>query len=125
MDALQCRTQRQRQMIAQPIGQQFSLIETALALSRGMKRNGNDRVELAFAKPFVIERPHQPARDQMAQMDLAPVFEIENDVSNNAACAISRNRGFEIQSAMRAVSAGKCGRDRAVEWQNRSRRTAA
>src|SRR6266446_1942763 len=92
-----------------------------------MKRNGNDRVETAFAESLIVERGDQPARDQMTKMDLAAVFKIENDVANNAAAAVGRDGGIEMERAMRAVSAGKRGCDctvkrlgtsRAKRWHN-------
>jgi len=96
-------------MRTQPFCQQRSLIKPALALFRRMQWNGHDRIETAFAKTFVVERGHQPARDQMAKMNLASVFKIENDVANDAAASVSRNRGIEMEDAMGAVGAGKGG----------------
>src|SRR6266403_2167551 len=96
-------------MRTQPFCQQRSLIKPALALFRRMQRNGHDRIETAFAKTFVVERGHQPARDQMAKMNLASVFKIENDVANDSAASVSRNRGIEMEDAMGAVGAGKGG----------------
>jgi len=80
-----------------------------------MKRNGNDRVETAFAESLIVERGDQPARDQMTKMDLAAVFKIENDVANNAAAAVGRDGGIEMERAMRAVGAGKRGCDCTVK----------
>src|SRR5207253_4206909 len=74
-----------------------------------LQRNGNNRIETAFAKTFVVERVHQPARDQIAKMNLASVFKIENDVANDSAASVSRNRGVEMQEAMGAVGEGKEG----------------
>src|SRR5436190_23440932 len=96
-------------MRTQPFCQQRSLIKPALALFRRMQRNGHDRIETAFTKTFVVERGHQPARDQMAKMNLASVFKIENDVSDDAAASVSRNRRIEMEDAMGAVGAGKGG----------------
>src|SRR5882724_2332583 len=96
-------------MRTQPFCQQRSLIKPALALFRRMQRNGHDRIETAFAKTFVVEGGHQPARDQMAKMNLACVFKIENDVANDSAVSVSRNRGIEMEDAMGAVGAGKGG----------------
>jgi hypothetical protein len=91
------------------------LIKTALALPRRMKRNGNHRVETAFAESLIVERGDQPARDQMTKMDLAAVFKIENDVANNAAAAVGRDGGIEMERTMRAVGAGKRGCDCTVK----------
>src|SRR5437879_12532127 len=74
-----------------------------------MKWNGNDRVETAFAESLIVERGDQPARDQMTKMDLAAVFKTENDVANNAAAAVGRDGGTEMERAMRAVGAGEGG----------------
>src|SRR5947208_2526832 len=63
-------------MPAQPFRQQRRLIKPALALFGRMQRNGDNRIETAFAKTFVVERGHQPARDEMAKMNLASVFKI-------------------------------------------------
>ena len=54
-----------------------------------MKRHRNNRVEMAFAKTLVIEGRDQPTRDEIAKMDLAAVFKIENDVANDPAAAKS------------------------------------
>src|SRR2546430_13648882 len=97
MDSLQRRTQRTGQVRAQPFGEQPGLIEPALTLPCRMERNGNDRVESALTKTLVIERRHQPARDQMPKIDLSAVFKIENDVANNPAAAKSRNRSVEME----------------------------
>src|SRR5207237_3713232 len=102
-------------MRAQPLGEQRSLIETALALFRGMERNGDDRVEAALAEPLVVERCHQPACDQMTEMDLPAVFKIEHDVPNYSTTAVSRNGGVEMEKTMSAVSAGKGAGDCAIE----------
>src|ERR1700730_18506214 len=102
-------------MRAQPFREQGGLIETALPLPRRMQRHWDNRVELAFAKTFVIECRDQPARDQMSKMNLAAVFKIEDHVANNSATAISRNRGLEVKCAMRAVGAVEGGRDRSIE----------
>src|SRR5260370_27585542 len=79
-----------------------------------MKRNGNDRVETAFAESLIVERGDQPARDQMTKMDLAAVFKIKNDAANNAAAAVGRDGGIEMESAMSAVGAGKRASDSTV-----------
>src|SRR5213082_3155450 len=115
MNALQHRAKRQRHVPAQPFRQQRRLVKPALALFRRMQRNGNDRIETAFAKTFVVERGHQPARDQMAKMNLASVFKIENDVANDSAASESRNRGVEMEDAMGAVGAGKGGGNCAIK----------
>src|SRR5207244_10465538 len=109
-NALQHWAQRQRHMPAQPFRQQRRLIKPALALFRRMQRNGNNRIETAFAKTFVVERGHQPARDQMAKMNLASVFKIENDVANDSAASVSRNRGVERSEERRVGQEGRCRR---------------
>src|ERR1700693_3177205 len=80
-----------------------------------MERNWNDRIETALAETFVVECGHEPPRYQMAKMDLAAVLKIEHDVANDSAAAVSGNRGVEIEGAMGAVGAGKCGRDCAIK----------
>src|SRR5260370_9187417 len=102
-------------MPAQPFRQQRRLVKPALALFRRMQRDGNDRIETACAKELVVERGYQPARDQMAKMNLASVFKIENHVANDAAASVSRNRGVEMEDEMGAVGAGKGGGDCAVK----------
>src|SRR5260370_22249145 len=102
-------------MPAHPFREQRRLVKPPLALFRRMQRNGNDRIETAFAKTLVVERGHQPARDQMAKMNLASVFKIENDVANDSAASVSRNRGVEIEDAMGAVGAGEDGANSAIK----------
>ena len=91
------------------------MIEPALALFRRMERDGNDGIETAFAKTFVIERGHQPARDQMAKMNLATVFEIENHVADDPAASVSGNRRVEMKDPMGAIGTGKHRRNCAVK----------
>src|SRR5438874_8897644 len=76
-----------------------------------MQWNGNDRIETAFAKTLVVERGHQPARDQVAKMDLAPVFKIENHMANDSAASVSGNGGVEMEGAMGAVGARESSGD--------------
>src|ERR1700724_2777331 len=91
------------------------LIKTALALSRRMQRNWNNRVEAAVAQSRIIQGGDKPAPDQMTKMNMLAVFKIENDVARDAAAAIGRDRCIKVDDTMRTVRAGKCGRDRAVE----------
>src|SRR5205085_6083800 len=109
------RANQHRNLPTQPYRHQRRLVKPALALFRRMQRNGNDRIETAFAKTLVVERGHQPARDQMAKMNLASVFKIENDVANDSAASVSRNRGVEMEDAMGAVGAGKDGGNCAIK----------
>src|SRR5215471_11316548 len=81
-----------------------------------MERNGNDRVEMAFAQALVVERRNESARNEMAQMNLSAVFEIEDNVPNDSAAAIDRNSGVEIERAMRAIGAGERLCDCAIKW---------
>src|SRR5205807_8738686 len=96
-----------REMGAYPIGKQPSLMEPALAWARGMRRHGNDRVETAFANTCVVERSNEPARDEMAEMNLFSVCEIETHVPNDPASAIGRDCGLEVKVSMRAIGAGE------------------
>src|SRR5438132_394997 len=101
--------------MAQPFCKQSGLVESTLTLARGMKRNRNDRIEMAFTNALIVERRHEPARDQMAKINLLSVFKIKNHVSNNSASAISRDGSLEIKFAMSAVGARELSCDRAVE----------
>ncbi len=79
------------------------MIKPALAPFRRMERDGNDRVEAVFAKTLVVECGYQPPSDQMAQMNLATVFKIEDYVANDSTASVSRNRSVEMKSTMGAV----------------------
>jgi hypothetical protein len=112
---LQHRTNWDPQMWTDSLGKQSRLIETALPLPRRMQRDGNNRVELALAQSGITQRGHEPLSNQMPKMDLLAVFEIENDVTRDAATPIGRDSGVEVKFAMGAVGAGKRCSDRAVE----------
>src|ERR1700682_6473428 len=51
----------------------------------------------------------------MSEMELAAVFEIEDDAANNPAAAIGGDGGVKVQGAVRAVGASKCSADCAGE----------
>ena len=65
------------------------LIEPALPLARGMKRNRDDQVESAFAKSFIIQRGDEPTRDQVTKVNLPAVLEIQDNLANDPALAIT------------------------------------
>ena len=78
---------------AQELREQLGLIETALAFPRGVQRDRNDKVEPATAQARIVERFDQPIGDGMAQMNLMPVLEVEQDLAHHAAAAIGRDGG--------------------------------
>src|SRR6202140_4236283 len=51
----------------------------------------------------------------MSEMELAAVFEIEDDAANNPAAAIGGDGGVKVQGAVGAVGASKCSADCAGE----------
>jgi hypothetical protein len=63
-----------------------------------MQRNGSNRVEMAFAEPVVIQCRRQPARNQMPKKNLAAVFSIKNDVTNDPARAIAGDGRFDAKA---------------------------
>src|SRR5207248_5513611 len=114
-DSLQYRTNGDPQIRTDSLGKQSCLVETALPLPRRVQGDGHDRVELALMQPGIIQRGLEPLSNQMPKMNLFAVFEIENDVTRYAATSIRRDSGVKVKSAMRAVGAGKCCRDRTIE----------
>jgi hypothetical protein len=51
----------------------------------------------------------------MSQVNLASIFKLVNDLSDDAAPAVCGHRCVEINRPMRTVGAGKRDRDRALE----------
>jgi hypothetical protein len=97
---LQHRSHRNSEARRKALGKQSGLIETAFALFCRVQRNRNDRIERALAQSRIIERGDEPARDQMAKMNLPAVLEIENHMTRDAAASIGGDSGLEIKNAM-------------------------
>ena len=114
-NALEDWPDRNAEMPVESLGEKCGLIETALALPRRMQRNGNDGIETALVQSGIIESGNKPTRDKMPEMNLFSVFEIQNHVARDSAAAISGDRSVKVEKAMRAVGAGECGSDRAIE----------
>ena len=72
-----------------------------------MKWDWNNEIEMPRAQARIIHRFPQPFRDGMPQLQLAIVFELQNDKTNDPAAAISGYGGIESQRSIRAVSTGK------------------
>ncbi len=80
-----------------------------------MERNRNDQVEAPVAQARIVHRFAQPFREGMTKMALPAVLEVVDEFAHEAAAAISRHGGIEMQGAMFAVGAAKRLRDRAKE----------
>jgi len=81
-----------------------------------MKWNGNDAVEISAAQTPIAHRFLQPFRHGMSQMQLAIIFELQNDKTNHAAAAISGDGGIEGEGAMCAIGTVKLAVDRSWKW---------
>src|SRR2546428_13458562 len=81
-----------------------------------MQRDWNQKIESAFAEPFIVESREEPARHQMAQMHLPAVFEIEDHPPNNPAAAIGGDRRIEVDRAVGAIRTSERPLDCAGKW---------
>src|SRR4051794_31733766 len=106
-DALEDGSQRDCRRRREPFGEERGLVEAALAFPRRMKRDRNDEVEVSAAQPQIVETFAKPSRDRMAEMALLPVFELMQNVANEAPAAIGGHRAIEMESAMFAIGAAK------------------
>jgi hypothetical protein len=66
-------------------------------------------------QPFVIQRSTEPARYEMAQLNLPPVFKFMNDVTDDPTTAVCGHCGFEMKCAMSTVRTRERARDRTFE----------
>src|SRR4029077_10109893 len=83
------------------------LIEVAFSFASRMQRHWNDNVKTMAPKPGIIEGCAEPACHQMAQIDLAAVFKIVNNLAGDPAAAIGGGRGVKMNWAMGAVRTRK------------------
>src|SRR5260370_39841599 len=72
-----------------------------------MKRHWNDNVKSVAVQPRIIEACTEPPCQQMAQIDLAAVFKIVNNLADDPATAIGGDRGVKMNCAMGAVRTRK------------------
>src|SRR5260370_32062132 len=72
-----------------------------------MQRHWNDNVKSMAAKPGIIEGRAEAACHQMAQIDLAAVFKIVNNLTDDPATAIGGSRSVKMNFAMGAVRTRK------------------
>src|SRR4029077_3849311 len=72
-----------------------------------MQRHWNDNVKSVAPKPWIIEGCAEPASHQMAQIDLAAVFKIVNNLADDPATAIGGDRSVKMNCAMGAVRTRK------------------
>src|SRR5438105_7403419 len=103
-------------MVANPLGQNLGLIETAFALPGRMQWHRGDQIEVMFLHTLVVQGGDQPARDLMAKVDLPTVLEIENDPADNASAAKCGDGRIEMKGAMSAISASEGVGNGAIEW---------
>src|ERR1051326_4698682 len=112
-DALEQRPGRDCGGGCEQFGYQRRLIEAALAFAGRMQWHRHDKIEMPAAKPRVAHAFAEPARDWMAEVALLSIFELMEDVANEAATAIRGHRGLEIQFPVLAIRAAKRLSDRA------------
>src|SRR5439155_10684274 len=62
-----------------------------------------------------MQRRTEPARYQMTQVNLAPVFKFMNDNANDPSTAVSSHRGVEMKRAMGTIRTRERARDRTFE----------
>ncbi|MEY2439579.1 MAG: hypothetical protein QOI34_964, partial [Verrucomicrobiota bacterium] len=97
------------------LGQDRRLIESALPFPRRMQWHRHNDIELLLPKPRISERGAKPFGDDVAQMNLVPVFEFMNQLPHHPAAVINRDRRLKMERLMRAIAAGKHAVDGAGE----------
>jgi len=81
-----------------------------------MQWHRHNYVETPLAEPLIIQRSLEPARHEMAEINLAPVLKAVNDLANNPAAAVSGDGRVEMNGAMSAIRAGKRAGNSAFKW---------
>ena len=102
-------------MTLQPGGEQVGLVETALSFPSRMEWDRHDAIEAAPGQARVVERFTKPVAELVAQVQSAAVFKIVHHFADDAAAAIGRDRGLEMEDAIFTIRAGECVRDRALK----------
>jgi hypothetical protein len=74
-----------------------------------MQWDGHDYVKFTPAKTFIVKRPIEPARHEVAQVNLMPVLKIMNDLANDTTTAVCGHRCIKVNFAMGAIGASECG----------------
>src|SRR5205814_7041945 len=72
-----------------------------------MQRHCNDNVKSEVPKQGIIQRCAEPACNQVAQIDLAAVFKIVNNLADDPATPIGGDRSVKMNCAMGAVRTRK------------------
>jgi len=91
------------------------LVKSTFQLPGGVQGDWNQYIKVVSAQPFVIQRSTEPARYEMAQMNLPPVFKFMNDMTDDPATAVCGHCGFEMKCAMGTVRTRERARDRTFE----------
>jgi hypothetical protein len=101
----------------QQLGNGFRLVEFALSLPRGMKRDGYEGIKIGRPQPFVIQPSCSPLGELMPKIILPPIFESMDQVADDTPCPVATDGGEKMKSPVLAVVASKLLRDLAVKWQ--------
>src|SRR5260370_30134233 len=86
-DAFENRASLDRRVRAQQFRKQGRLIETAFAFPSRMQWNRDNNIKLPSPQSIILECSEKPACYEMPQMNLASVFEIEDDAAHHSAAA--------------------------------------
>ena len=81
-----------------------------------MQWNRDNKIKLPSPQSIILEGSEKPACYEMPQMNLPPVFEIEDDAAHDSTAAKGRDGVLEIKGAVRAIGAVEGIRDRARKW---------
>ncbi len=72
-----------------------------------MQRHRNDEIEMTAAEPRVAQGLAEPGGEGIAQVTLLSVFEIVDQLADEAAAAIGGHGAIEVQLAVLAIGAAK------------------
>jgi hypothetical protein len=115
-DAFERPEQREMELGRKNFRQELRLIVAAFALARGVERDWNERVDGNGRHAWVIERVGQPPGERTTQVLALVVFEIVNQVADEAPGMARRDGAGEMHGTILAICTLKFRVDRAVEW---------
>lgn len=92
------------------------MIVAALALARGVERDGNEGVDGRGGHPRVVECVGQPVGERAAEVFAFVVFEIVNQISHQSTGVARGHGASEMHGTILTIRAAKFRFDRAIKW---------
>jgi hypothetical protein len=92
----------------------LGLVEFAFASARRVERHWHDSVRRPIGQPRIAESLGHHTGKQVAQVQLAVVFKLMNEVANHAAAAVGRGGEIEAEFEVAAIHAAERRRYRSA-----------